>query len=236
MSDDLETGIFGEEQPAEKPAFQKPEGFGQPDTPEQKALREEAATLGLKFRGRPKAEKMRAMIEAKRYELAHPEALPAPPPAPVVPQGIPRPQEPTEPPMPFPKGQKLYLTEEEWQQEVLKDAKRTAGRLVRVRITCMNPNKKNWTGEIFSVGSAKVGTYKKFIPFGLEEPYHIPEILYNELKERKCAIRNLRKSPDGKEHVEVKMIPEFAIEVLPPLTPAELEDLRRQQAMARGGA
>ena len=134
----------------------------------------------------------------------------------------------------FPKGMKLHMSEEEFNQAKAEKAKLEAGKLVRVRITCMNPDKKDWTGEICSVGSSFVGTFKKFIPFNLEEPYHIPKIIFEHLKERKCAIRNVRKTPDGKEHIDVKMIPEFAIDVLSPLTPKELEDLRKQQAMARG--
>ena len=218
--------------------FTKPEGFGVGDTPEQKALREEAKQYGLKFRGRPKAEKMRAMIDEYLANQNKPEPVHVPEPvvqaseSPVEAVTAPTPSEP--PPLKLKPGEKLYYTQEEWDAIKAKEARRNIARLVRCRITCMNPNKKNWTGEIVSVGSAKAGTFKKFIPFNLEEPYHIPQIIFEHLKERKCAIRNIRKTPDGREEVDVKLIPEFAIEVLPPLTKAELEDLKRRQAMARG--
>jgi hypothetical protein len=32
------------------------------------------------------------------------------------------------------------------------------------------------------------------------------------------------------------MVNEFSLDVLPPLTPAELEDLRKRQAMAKGAS
>jgi hypothetical protein len=133
-------------------------------------------------------------------------------------------------------GEKLYYTEAEWKEKQVKEAKLHAGRLVRCRITCMNPNKKNWTGEFFSVGSSQIGTFKKFIPFNSDQPYHIPYILFQELKQRKCMIRSVRTEPGGKQFIDTKEINEFALDVLPPLTKAELEDLRHRQAMARGTA
>lgn len=214
--------------------FIKPEGFGAGDTPEQKALREEGKKYGLKFRGRPKAEKMRAMIDEHLARDTNPmitEPVEAPE-SPVEAFTAPAPSE--TPQVHLKPGEKLFYTEEEWLEIKNRDARRNVGRLVRCRITCMNPNKKNWTGEIVSVGSSKLGTFKKFIPFNLEEPYHIPQIIYEHLKERKCAIRNIRKTSDGREEVDTKLISEFAIEVLPPLTQTELEDLKRRQAMAKG--
>ena len=54
-------------------------------------------------------------------------------------------------------------------------AKKEASRLVRVMVTCMNPMKNEWEGEIFSAGNSVVGTYKKYIPFGVE--WHVPTII-----------------------------------------------------------
>ena len=133
-------------------------------------------------------------------------------------------------------GEKLYMTEAEFRKKELGEARREAGALVRCRITCMNPNKKNWTGEIISVGSARMGTFKKFIPFNFEEPYHVPKAIYEYLKERKCRVGTTVKLPNGQEVNRHKLINEFAIEVLPPLTQDELEDLRHRQAMAQGTA
>lgn len=105
--------------------------------------------------------------------------------------------------------------------------------LIRARITCMNPNKKDWPGEVISVGSRKHGTFKKFIPFD-GQPYHIPRIIYDYLCERECSVfYNVRDRRNGTVR-RAKLIKEFAIDVLPPLSPKELEDLRRKQAMKQG--
>jgi hypothetical protein len=120
-------------------------------------------------------------------------------------------------------------------EQLLRNVKE-AQRLIRCRITCMNPNKRNWTGEIFSVGSAKIGTTKKFIPYNSPEPYHLPRILFDELKERKCRIGYIEKLPNGKEVNRYKLINEFAIEVLSPLTPEEVKEMARKQALVASGA
>jgi hypothetical protein len=131
---------------------------------------------------------------------------------------------------------KTFFTEEEYNNRLFNERKQEAGVLIRCRITCMNPNKKAWTGEIISVGSAKLGTFKKFIPFNSDQPYHVPSIIFNELKNRKCAVRSTRKGRNGEDITTTKLINEFALEVLPPLTDAELKDLQHQQAMANGTA
>ena len=122
------------------------------------------------------------------------------------------------------------LTHKEFKQERKARAKKLANALVRVRVTCMNPAKKEWEGEIFSVGSAKLGTFKKYIPYNVE--WHIPHIMYESLKERKCAVFHTVKDHLGQKIRKSKLVPEFSIEVLPPLTKKELEDLVRKQAMS----
>ena len=98
----------------------------------------------------------------------------------------------------------------------------------------MNPGKKEWHGEFISVGSAKLGTFKKFIPFGTGEPYHVPRIIYNELKAKQCSQFYTVKG-HGKQKVrKSKLINEYVIDELPPITIQELKDLALQQAMAKG--
>ena len=107
------------------------------------------------------------------------------------------------------------------------------GDLVRCRVTCMDPSKKDWPGTLISVGSKKLGTFKKFIPHD-GQVYHIPRIIYDELKNRQCTVfYNVRDKRNGTIR-KAKLINAYAIEVLPPLTPQELDDLRIQQAMAKG--
>lgn len=114
-------------------------------------------------------------------------------------------------------------------QKRLKD---DAHRLVRVRLTCMNPAKAEWPGEIISVGNAVVGSVSKYIPFNAEEGWHIPNIIYQHLKERTCQVFHTVQDSRGNKTRKGKLVKEFAIELLDPLTPEELHDLAQRQAMA----
>lgn len=110
--------------------------------------------------------------------------------------------------------------------------RREASELIRIRVTCMNPFKKEWEGEIFTAGNSAVGTFKKYVPFNADEGWHVPRIIYNQMVERQCQIFVTRKDGRGNSVREGKLIKEFAIEVLPQLTASELEELARRQAMA----
>lgn len=116
--------------------------------------------------------------------------------------------------------------------------KRDEMRLVRVRITCMNPTKKEWPGEVLTVDNKYLGTVKKFIPFGeaTDEGYHIPHCLLRALKAKK--FQQIKTKPDPKNRANVivtrRLVPEFAIEEMPPLTKEELKKLGDQQRAAQG--
>ena len=97
----------------------------------------------------------------------------------------------------------------------------------------MNPNKKEWEGEIITAGNAGVGTFKKYIPFNADEGWHVPNIIYQVLKGRECQVFSTVTGPRGNKFRKGKLIKEFAIEVLPPLTEDELKDLAQRQAMAK---
>lgn len=103
--------------------------------------------------------------------------------------------------------------------------------LVRIRLSCMNPAKKEWDGEIITVGNRLVGTVRKYIPFNADEGWHVPRIMYEVLKDKQCQVFVSSKSKNGVTQREGRLIKEFAIEVLPDLTPAELQEMARRQAM-----
>ena len=107
-----------------------------------------------------------------------------------------------------------------------------AAALVRIRLTCMNPNKKEWDGEIITAGNAAVGTFKKYVPFNNDEGWHVPNIIYQQLLHRECQIFVTSTDSRGNKSRKGKIIKEFAIEVLPQLTEDELAELARRQAMA----
>ena len=106
-------------------------------------------------------------------------------------------------------------------------------KLVRIRLTCMNPAKKDWNGEIFSVGNNAVGTVKKFVPFNADEGWHVPHIMYEMIRDRQCQVFTTVKTKHGVSVRQGKLIKEFAVEVLPDLTEQELKELARRQAIAK---
>lgn len=111
--------------------------------------------------------------------------------------------------------------------------KREASELVRIRVTCMNPLKKEWDGEMFTCGNSLVGTIRKFVPFNADDGWHVPRIIYNMMVQRQCQVFKTEKDSRGNKTRKGKLIKEFAIEVLPQLTEAERLDLAQRQAMAR---
>ena len=110
-------------------------------------------------------------------------------------------------------------------------------KLIRCRIVNMNPNKSEITGEFVTVRTKYLGTVSKMIPFGDETDngYHIPYILYKELKSRQFLQTKVKKSKNGQQRLPVsRWVNEFSIEVLEPLTPEELKKLAAQQAASAG--
>lgn len=107
--------------------------------------------------------------------------------------------------------------------------------LIRVRITCMNPQKKDLQGEIYTVANEFIGNVRKFIPYGeaSEGGYHIPKCLLTMLQEKKfLQITTVRDKRTGTTRPVTKEVREFAIEILPPLTQEELRELATAQIAA----
>ena len=107
-----------------------------------------------------------------------------------------------------------------------------ATRQVRIVISCMNPAKKDWQGEVFTCGNTNVGTHSKFVPFNV--PWHVPTIIYKMIKRRKYQQFIKVRGEDGEEYKKSILAKEFTVEELDPLTPAELKHLAAQQSAANG--
>lgn len=105
--------------------------------------------------------------------------------------------------------------------------------LVRVRITCMDPSKKEYDGEIFSVSNSVVGTVKRYIPFG--HAWHIEQIMLNMLRDKKYQAFHEVKTPGGGTVKRGRLVPAYAIETLPALSEKELAELKQRQ-LARQSA
>lgn len=108
-------------------------------------------------------------------------------------------------------------------------------KLVRIRVTCLDPKKKDLPGEVFTVANEYLGTVRKFVPFGeqTDEGYHVPYCIYKMMQAREFLnIRTIKDKRTGTNRIETKYVREFALEILPPLTDAELQDLKVAQLAA----
>ena len=210
---------------------------------EKKALRERAKLMGLNPSPNASADTLRAQIKAKIDGETSASATETPPaqepaPAPVNPL-----VESTTAPinksmeqaaanaMNSAERQGRPLTKAERRQIALAEAMK----LVRVRISNLDPKKKDLPGEIVTVANGVVGTVRKFIPFGeaTDDGYHIPFILYQHLKERTFVqVRQVRDKRTGTNSTQTRDVREFAIEILEPLTQAELDQLAQAQIAA----
>lgn len=108
-------------------------------------------------------------------------------------------------------------------------------RLIRVRISCLDPKKKDLEGEIFTIANQYIGTVKKFVPFGerTDNGYHVPYCILKFMAKRKFTSIS-SKTVNGRIVVTTRDVREFSIDELPPLTPEELAKLSAQQAAAAG--
>ena len=123
-------------------------------------------------------------------------------------------------------------TEETVTQRRLRKRKE-ANELLRIRVTCMNPAKKEWEGELFTAGNSLVGSFTKFVPFDTEDGWHVPRIIYEQIVQRQCQVFTTVRDARGNSSRKGKLIREFAIEVMPQLTEKELNELARRQAMTK---
>jgi hypothetical protein len=112
--------------------------------------------------------------------------------------------------------------------------KNEALRLVRIRVACMNPVKANMKGEIVSVGNSELGFVKKFVPFNAEQGYHVPNIILQELQNKKF-VSHFTVKVGNKTVNRHKLVPEYGIEILAPLTADELDALKQRQIIASSG-
>lgn len=181
-------------------------------------LKQRARMMGVEFSNNIGLEKLRERINAKMEG----QTLPAISPEPVLPAVNPLETSAAVP------AKKITL------RQYLHDNKM---KLVRLRITNLDPKKKDLPGEIISVANEHLGTVRKFVPYGevTDEGYHVPYCIYRELENRRFLnIRTVRGRTDQQVRVESHWAKEFALDVLPPLTAEQLRQLATAQAAAGG--
>lgn len=105
-------------------------------------------------------------------------------------------------------------------------------RLVRVKITNVDPNDVQLSGGIITAMNQYTGKVSKYIPYGEESEngYHVPQILLNVLKAQKFALRKeIKGGQFGVKKYKTTMVHKFNIEVLPNLNTEELRNLADHQ-------
>lgn len=107
------------------------------------------------------------------------------------------------------------------------ERRKNAMKLIRVRITNLNPSKKESEGEFMRTGNRLVKTVSRFVPF--EQETHVEQILLNLIKEREYCVVTHVKNSEGHKVPQRRMRKEFQVEMLEPLTPQELEELKESQ-------
>lgn len=136
-----------------------------------------------------------------------------------------------------PKKAEPELTEVEKTNALRASIRNEALKLVRVRIQNLNPNKRDLQGEILTTGNRFIGTVRRYVPYNEAgaNGWHVEKVLYDLMKERQfLQLRTVKR--DGKEMQEQFWAPEFALEILEPLTEEELKVLANKQAAANGNS
>lgn len=137
----------------------------------------------------------------------------------------------------------IYIEEEEAapakkssKVQKMTSVKQRATKLVRIRVSCMDPTKQGLPGEIFSTGNKYSGRIKKYVPF--DTPWHVPAMLLGMIQRRQCQIfTKKRERSDSGAMVEMtrgKLVKSYSVEILPDLTQKEIDDLGKRQLARQG--
>ena len=175
---------------------------------EREALKARCQLLGIQTQGNQSNETLRALIRAKQDEMdaAARQANPA-------------------------AFDEAVETSQGRTPSLREYLKTEALKLVRVRISCMNPQLAKMGSVIITTGNEYTGTVRKVVFFGekTENGYHIPQIILNVLQRRKFQQIVEERGHQGHMVPRARWMKEFNIEILPPLTQKELNALKDRQ-------
>lgn len=175
---------------------------------EREALKARCQLLGIQTQGNQSNETLRALIRAKQEDMdaAARQANPA-------------------------AFDEAVETSEGRTPSLREYLKSEALKLVRVRISCMNPQLAKLGSVIITTGNEYTGTVRKVVFFGekTENGYHIPQIILNVLQRRKFQQIVEERGHQGHMVPRARWMKEFNIEILPPLTQKELNALKDRQ-------
>ena len=194
-------------------------GEGETAVDELALLKERAKQMGIPFSNNISLETLRKRISDKMEDKDVPEVNPLTGDAEIA--AI------TSAPVKLDAKQNALALRKMMQREQMK--------LVRVRITNMDPKKKDLPGEIWTVSNEYLGNVRKMIPYGeqTDEGFHIPYCLFRLLQSKRFLhIRTVKDRVTGVERQDKQWVKEFSLDVLPDLTKEELARLAAAQAAA----
>lgn len=178
-------------------------------------LKQRATMMGIQFSNNIGIETLRKKIQEKMDGV--PEVPETETPPLVAPAVLTKEAEPVAPVKPI--SLRNYLLAE-------------ATKLIRIRISCMDPKKQDIPGEYFTVANEHIGTIRKYVPFGesTDGGYHVPACILEMLRSREFLHIKTETHPVTKAiSVKTRYVREFSIEVLPPLTPEQIRRLAADQ-------
>lgn len=199
-------------------------------------LKKQAKIMGIQHSNNISAETLAEKIKEKMDKMNMPNTPMGPPPDPSVQQAsvptrLQTVQEQVNSATNIP-SQSRKFTRHELKQAVRREQQLEFKKLVRVRVTCMDPSKADLKGEIHTVSNTYLGVTSRYVPYNAgPDGWHIEHILYLHLKDKKFPKTTVDTKTGTPKTTDVN---EFSIEVLPPLTEGQIAKLAQRQAMAEG--
>ena len=117
-------------------------------------------------------------------------------------------------------------TEESLKRKEAQKLREEQAKLIRVQITPMNPAKSSLNCELFSF-SNDVFSEKRVIQFNV--PWHVPQAMLDHIRSIEFRAYRDIKTPRGGVVQEAYSAPAYAVNVLPPITEEELEQIKKKQ-------
>ena len=104
---------------------------------------------------------------------------------------------------------------------------------IRVLVTCNDPLMKDWDmTPYYSFSNSTLTLESITVPLGVE--WHIPNAYVGMLQSMECKIPVKTKDEKGRPITTRRTIKKYNVNILPPLTPEELETLKTAQIMRDG--
>ncbi|MDC3375247.1 hypothetical protein OAW27_00215 [bacterium] len=110
-----------------------------------------------------------------------------------------------------------------------------AMKLVRIIVTPNDPLMASHAGLIFTVGASGINNgemVKKYVPFNNEEGWHVPNIIYNQIRFAEMQKFRTVTAHNGEKVLEPYITKKFNVTVLPDLSVDELKKLAASQQAA----